>query len=214
MHGAGGIKPLLVVVPGDAERSEANAGRLDVREDERGGGREDVGAFAHLIWTARIHATCAGRGHVVVHGIAAQLGKTVTGATENCLLCGTEVDFSGANIARERGFLWIDQEAGITKTGSVTVNRGIDPTKSARIVAPQIEDDVTAVVIHIHHPGEVELLVIIDATGAVSLSFGFGECGEEKAREDGNNGNDDEQLDESERGACSRCNVHGEPSAG
>src|SRR5687768_1954309 len=169
MHRAGRVEPLIVIGEGDAERSEANAGRLDVGEDEGGGGREDIGAFAHLVWATGIHATCSRRGHVVVHGITAQLGKAVARATENRLLCRTTVDFGDADVAREGGFPGIDQKTGIAETRCVAVDGGFNPAESAVITAAKIEGDVAAVVIHIHGPGEIELFVVADATGAVSL---------------------------------------------
>ena len=51
--------------------------------------------------------------------------------------------------------------------------------------------------------GQSQLLQIIHAGDALGLGLGFGERGQEQAGEDGNDGDDDEQLDERERGA--RC---------
>ena len=208
MHRARGIKPWLVIGVGDAKWCETDAGGFDIGENEGGGGREDISAFAHLVWTTGIHAANAGRGHIIVHGITAQFGKNVAAATENCLLCRATVDFGDADVAREGGFLWIDQKAGIAKAGSVAVDGRFHPAEGAVITAAEIEGNVTAVVIHIHGPGEIELLVIIDATCLVSLGLTFGQRGEEKAGEDSDNRNNNEQLDESERGTCSRCQVH------
>ena len=178
MHGAGGVEPLFVVAEGDAERSETDAGGLDIGEDEGGGRREDVGAFAHLVWTTRVHATCAGRSHVIIHGIAAKLANDIATAAESGLFGRATVDLGDANVACEGGFLRIDQKTWIAETGSVAVDGGLDPAESAVIAAAEIESDVPVVVVHIHRPGEVELFVVVDATGTMTLRFGFGQRGQ------------------------------------
>ena len=48
--------------------------------------------------------------------------------------------------------------------------------------------------------GQSQLLQIIHAGDALGLGLGFGERGQEQAGEDGNDGDDDEQFDERERG--------------
>ena len=54
------------------------------------------------------------------------------------------------------------------------------------------------VVIRIHEPGEAKLFGIIETMNALSAEFGFCERGQEHAREDGDDRDDDQQFDECE----------------
>lgn len=55
-----------------------------------------------------------------------------------------------------------------------------------------------SVVMCIRQPGEGELAVVIHAHDAISLLFSFRQRGQEEARQDRDNRDDNEQFDESE----------------
>ena len=65
--------------------------------------------------------------------------------------------------------------------------------------AVETASDTVAVVTFPEAEGEADLLEVVDAVDALRLALGGGERREQHGREDGDDGDHDEQLDERER---------------
>ena len=57
---------------------------------------------------------------------------------------------------------------------------------------------VVIVIILVHHPTNAELTQVREATGALRLGLGLRQRGQQQRRQDGNNGDDSQQLEECE----------------
>lgn len=57
-------------------------------------------------------------------------------------------------------------------------------------------------IVLVERPDENELFMVAQAFGAQSLAFGFGESWQEHASENGDNGDDHEEFDQSEAAAA------------
>ena len=138
MHGAGSIKPGFGIGLRNAERREANTGGLNIGEDERGGRPKDVGAFAELVWPARIHVRGAWWCHVIVHRVTAQFRERGSAPAKNGFFGRTTIDLDGFDVFGEGGFAGIVQVSGVGETGGIAMDGRFDPTKRPVIAAAEI----------------------------------------------------------------------------
>ena len=60
-----------------------------------------------------------------------------------------------------------------------------------------VHEDIL-VVVGIHDPGQCQLFVVVETGGAQRLLFGLGQRRQQQRRQDGNDGDDHQQLDEGE----------------
>ena len=88
----------------------------------------------------------------------------------------------------------------IGRVAVVVVEDAVDPGVAVilvgRIVVHVCEWQAVPVVLHVHPPGQHQLAVVVHAHNALRLGLGLGQRGQQQSRQDGDDGNDDEQFDE------------------
>jgi hypothetical protein len=116
---------------------------------------------------------------------------------------------SGGSRAGEKGVgagqgrIWICGVVGIRKRGDFDRNRNhvipgiriFGNGADGRADVPFFRDEIR-VIFRIHPQPEPPLLHVIQASGVLSLGFGFGECGEQHGSQNGNDGNDYEKFNQ------------------
>jgi hypothetical protein len=71
-----------------------------------------------------------------------------------------------------------------------------DPTRIDRTVA--VGDEFVIVIMSVQHPADLKLLQIAEAHNALRFLFGLSQRRQQQRRQNGDDGNDHEQLDERE----------------
>lgn len=159
--------------------------------------------------------TVEGNSHIGVEGIAALFrapgGRGARRAEHapqrpSGVISGTFIDaFDRLNIAvGKKGVGGTVEKEIVGKGVSSAVGAAIDPKMGLqrnRVHVAAIEDELVVVVAGVNGPGDHHLPFVGYALDALSLLFGAREDRKEHGRKNADDGDDDEQLDEGERGS-------------
>jgi hypothetical protein len=110
-------------------------------------------------------------------------------------------------VHRAAGLRWFEG-SGRTNPGKlVCADMFIEPVKRLDIIEAQVA------IVALQAKIEIELTLIADASGGMSRAFCSGERGKQQAGENGDDGNDNEQLDQSKSEGGFQFRLHGELKA-
>lgn len=141
---------------------------------------------------------------IIVHGIAAQLGKAPATHGVSGAFGWAAVNGGIGEIGGERSPFGIDECARVGEAGGWAVHPAFDPIQAIawRRIATNVGGQSAVVIVLVESPDENELFMIAQAFGAQGLAFGFGQSRQEHASEDGDNSDNHEELDQGECAAA------------